>query len=146
MVREAIEEVSRAGVDDFPLTEHVRGYWNRPREGSLPIEIDVVAWNEERKRVRFGSCKRQALKHTKGSLDAFRMNVRHFLETREGRRFRDWNHEYAVYTPRFPDEMRQRLNADGWICQDLGDFREVLSRPECGRNGDSGASRSGRVV
>ena len=146
MVREAIEEVSRAGVDDFPLTEHVRGYWNRPREGSLPLEIDVVAWNEDRKRVRFGSCKRHALKQTKGSLDAFRMNVRHFLETREGRRFRDWNHEYAVYTPRFPEEMRQRLKADGWVCQDLGDFREMLNRPERGRNGDSEARRSDRIV
>lgn len=137
MVREAIEEVSRAGVNDFPLTEHVRGYWNRPREGSLPIEIDVLAWNDERERIRFGSCKRQALKHTKGSLDAFRTNVKHFLETREGRRFRDWNHEYAVYAPRFPVEMRHRLKADGWVCQDLSDFREMLNRP------DPGAERRG---
>ena len=137
MVREAIEEVSRAGVDDFPLTEHVRGYWNRPREGSLPIEIDVVAWNDEHRRVRFGSCKRQARKHTKGSLDAFRTNVKHFLETREGRRFRDWSHEYAVYAPRFPVEMRHRLNTDGWVCQDLGDFRGMLNRP------DPGAERRG---
>lgn len=138
MVREAIEEISRADAGDFPLAEHVRGYWNRPRKGSLPIEIDVVAWSDERKRVRFGSCKRQALKHTKGSLDGFRMNVEHFLETREGRRFRDWNHEFAVYTPRFPVEMRRRLSADGWICHDLGDFRGMLSRPELGKNGEAG--------
>lgn len=146
MVREAIEEISRAGVDDFPLTEFVRGYWNRPRVGSPPIEIDVVAWNDERKRVRFGSCKRQALKHTQGSLDAFRTNVKRFLETREGRRFRDWNQEYAVYTPRFPVEMRQRLNADGWVCQDLGDFRQMLNRRERGRNGDAEESRSKHSV
>ena len=146
MVRESIEEISRAGVDDFPLTEHVRGYWNRPREGSPPIEIDVVAWNDERRRVRFGSCKRQALKHTKGALDAFRTNVRRFLETREGRRFRDWDQEYAVYAPRFPDQMRQRLNADGWVCQDLGDFRSLLHRPECGQNGEAEGSPSNRSV
>ena len=139
MVREAIGEVSRAGVDDFPLTEHVRGYWNRSRKGSPPIEIDVVAWNDERKRIRFGSCKRQALKHTQGSLDAFRTNVQRFLETREGRRFRDWSHEYAVYAPRFPVETRRRLNADGWVCQDLGDFRETLNRPAPGAERRGGA-------
>lgn len=146
MVREAIEVVSRAGVDDFPLTEHVRGYWDRPREGSLPVEIDVVAWNDERRRVRFGSCKRRALEHTKDSLDAFRTNVKHFLETREGRRFRDWSHEYAVYAPRFPVTMRQCLSADGWVCQDLGDFRELLNRPELGRNGETEGSRSNQFI
>ena len=148
MVRESIEEVSRAGAGDFPLTEHVRGYWNRPREGSPPIEIDVVAGNDERKRIRFGSCKRQALKHTQGSLDAFRANVKRFLETREGRRFRDWSHEYAVYAPRFPVEMRQRLNADGWVCQDLGDFREMLHRPDPGaeRRGGGKSQQSHRLA
>lgn len=130
------------------LTEYVRGYWNRPREGSPPIEIDVVAWNDERKRIRFGSCKRQALKHTQGSLDAFRTNVQHFLETREGRRFRDWSHEYAAYAPRFPVEMRHRLNADGWVCQDLGDFREMLNRPDPGaeRRGGGRSQQSLRLV
>ncbi len=146
MVREAIEEMSRAGVDDFPLTKYVGSYWSWTRAGSSPLEVDVVAWNDERNRVRFGSCERQALKHTSGSLFAFRAKVKYFLETWEGRRFRDWNHEYAVYAPCFPGEMRQRLNAEGWICQDLGDFREMLHRPECGQNGEAEGSRSNPSV
>ena len=146
MVREAIEEMSRAGVDDFPLTKQVGSHWSRPRAGSSPLEVNVVAWNDERKRVRFGSCRCQALKHASGSLYAFQWNVKYFLETWEGRRFRDWNHEYAVYAPRFPGEMRERLNADGWVCQDLGDFRRMLHRSERGRNGEAEGSPSNRSV
>ena len=56
MVREATEGASRAGVG-FPVSDRVKGYWNRPRRTDVSIEIDLVAWNEEDRVVRFGSCK-----------------------------------------------------------------------------------------
>ena len=135
LVREATEEASRAGSDDFPLTDFVRGYWNRPRDTNLLIEIDVVACNEERRRVRFGSYKRQAQKHDAASLADFRSHVNRFLETPEGHAFRGWKHEYALFSPRFPDDLRQRLVGDGWTCRDLGDFRAMLESPGRGPNG-----------
>lgn len=135
LVREAVEEASRAGDEDFPLTDLVRGYWNRPRNGRGPVEIDLVAWNEDDRRVRFGSCKRNADGHDPGSLRAFRDHVGRFLATRTGRRFRDWRQELALFSPEFPAGRRAALEGDGWVCRDLGDFRRMLGKDGCGERG-----------
>lgn len=135
MVREAMVEASRPEAGDFPLSGLVRGYWNRPRNGREPIEIDVVAWNDESRRIRFGSCKRRAQKHNQRSLDEFRSQVSRFLETAQGRRYRDWKHEYALYAPKFPAETRKRLENQDYLCQDLNDFEAILARKACGPKG-----------
>ena len=126
MVRQASEEASRMGGGDFPLSDRIRGYWNRPRDAPGAVEIDLVAWNENERRVRFGSCKRSADGHGAESLDAFRGHVDRFLATRKGRRFRGWRQELALFSPRFPAERRTGLERQGWICRDLDDFRRML--------------------
>ena len=126
MVRDATEEASRAGSGDFPLTDRVRGYWNRPRTAPETVEVDLVAWNEDDRRVRFGSCKRDPDRHDAGSLRAFRNHVDRFLATRAGRRFQGWQQELALFSPRFLGERRANLEAEGWICRDLDDFRRLL--------------------
>lgn len=135
MVREAMVEASRLEAGDFPLSDFVRGYWNRPRNGSEPIEIDVVAWNDDRERIRFGSCKRRAEKHDRNSIHEFRSHVRRFLETAQGRRYRGWQHEYALYAPSFPAETRKRLESQDYLCQDLDDFKAMLTQKDCGPKG-----------
>ena len=140
MVRDATEEASRAGGGDFPLTDRVRGYWNRPRSAPEAVEIDLVAWNDDDRRVRFGSCKRDPDRHDAGSLRAFRGHVDRFLATRAGRRFRDWRRELALFSPRFSEERRANLEAEGWICRDLDDFRRLLLEDGCGPRGSLAAS------
>ena len=140
MVRDATEEASQAGGSDFPLTDRVRGYWNRPRAVPGAVEIDLVAWNEDDRRVRFGSCKRDPDRHDAGSLRAFRDHVDRFLSTGEGRRFRDWRREFTLFSPRFSEGRRTNLEAEGWICRDLDDFRRLLLEDGRGSRGTLAAS------
>ena len=140
MIREASEEASRTGMADFQMTDRVRGFWNRPRTGGRTIEIDFVAWNEDSHSVRFGSCKRSPEVHNTKSLRAFRDHVDAFLSTRKGKRFREWKHEFALFSPGFPDEKRHELESAGWICRDLVDFRRMLSRKNSGKKGACGVS------
>ncbi len=94
-----------------------------------------MACNEEHKRVRFGSCKRNAQKHDRTSLGLFRGQVDLFLSTKQGRRFQDWNRELALFAPVFSDIHRKRLEADGWTCRDLQDFRKLLHDDREGKKG-----------
>ena len=45
------EERSRKQIGDFPITHRVQGFWDRSG-----TEIDLVACNETRRTIRFGSC------------------------------------------------------------------------------------------
>jgi hypothetical protein len=69
------------------------------------------------------------------SLSTFRGHVDRFLSTKEGSRFRDWHRELALFSPRFPAEHRAALEADGWVCRDLVDFRRMLLPADRGANG-----------
>lgn len=121
MTKSLIEECSRKQVGDFPLSAVVRGYWNKP-DGS-DIEIDVVAYDETRKIVRFGSCKRAADKH---EYVAFNGHIGRFLRTAEGRRFSGWTMEKALYSPLFDAADRQHHQSNGYLCVDLTDFERWL--------------------
>jgi AAA+ ATPase superfamily predicted ATPase len=127
MIRMLSEECSRKDVGDFPLTSQLTGYWNKA-DGS-DIEIDLVALNEESKTVRFGSCKRNATKHGKESLDKFDEHIAKFLKTKDGRRLADWKSEKALYSPVFSQAHRGALERQGYICRDLNDFATFLGRP-----------------
>ena len=133
MVRDASEAESRAeNVDfpaDFPMTDRVRGYWNRPQQARMSVEIDFIAWNEENQRIRFGSCKRNPAKHDSKSLHAFHEHVDRFLST-VGSRFHKWHRELALFSPQFSEEQRARLEADNYICRDLVDFQRMLGNKE----------------
>lgn len=127
MVRKLMAEASRRGVADFPLTELVHGYWNRPRDAARLVEIDIVAVNENDRRVRFGSCKRAAAKHTPAALATFGQHVDDFLGTATGRRFKGWQQERALYSPVFAPAERQSLAAQGYACVDLADYHRWLT-------------------
>ena len=135
MVGEATEEASRAGAPDYQLTDRIAGYWNRPQPQPGSVEIDFIAWNEEERRVRFGSCKRNPDRHDGASLRGFRDHVDRFLATGVGRRFTGWQHEFALFAPRFTRQQRVHLEADDWICRDLADFQRMLCRAPAGLPG-----------
>ena len=132
MVRVAAEEVSRAG--GFTITDRVRGYWNRPRTGAASVEIDFVAWNEDDRVVRFGSCKRSSTQHDSRSLRAFDDHVARFVAS-AGRRFATWRRELVLFSPEFASERRACLEADGWTCLDLLDFHRLLRDGKRGAKG-----------
>lgn len=125
MVRLLVEECSRKGVGDFLLSDFVRGYWNRA-DGS-GIEIDLIAYNEDERVVRFGSCKRTATAHDAPARTAFEGHVDRFLHTKEGRRFSGWASEKVLYAPAFEPEHRELLTARGYLCFDLHDFEVYLT-------------------
>ncbi len=135
LVRDASEEASHAGAGDFPMTDRVRGYWNRPQPTPATIEIDLVAWNDAERRVRFGSCKRNSAAHDATSRREFHGHVDRFLSTKEGRRFREWHRELVLFSPEFSAQQRARLEADHWICRDLLDFQRMLLPAARGTNG-----------
>ena len=140
MVGEATEAASRAGAPDFPITDRVAGYWNRPRSQPGSVEIDFIAWNEQERCVRFGSCKRNPDRHDGAALRGFRDHVDRFLATGAGRRFTGWQHQFALFAPRFPKPLRARLEPEGWICRDLADFQSMLSDELTGQPGALPAS------
>jgi hypothetical protein len=127
MIRLLTEECSRKGVGDFPLTEIVQGYWNKPHASD--IEIDLIAHNDETKTVRLGSCKRSAGAHDVAALKAFDEHMDRFFTTKEGRRFSDWILEKTLYSPTFSSAQRQNLDDRGYLCRDLNDFARFLGRP-----------------
>jgi AAA+ ATPase superfamily predicted ATPase len=108
------EERSRKGVGDFPLTEQVRGYWDRS-----DTEIDVVAINENDKVIRFGSCKRSA-DELIGDLTVFDGHVERFLD--QFPRYRSWKVEKVSLAPRVPEDVRRAMTGRGRIVQDLTDL------------------------
>jgi len=126
MVRKLMAEASRRAVGDFALTEMVTGYWNRPRDAARLIEIDIVAMNETERIVRFGSCKRSESKHDRSSLAKTEQHIQDFLATSNGKRFKGWQQEKALYAPRFTAANRQALEQQGWRCVDLNDYRTWL--------------------
>jgi len=127
MIRLLTEECSRKAVGDFRLTEIVKGYWNKT-DGS-DIEIDFVAVNDEERRVRIGSCKRNAAAHDSGALSTFDIQVNRFLATAEGRRFTGWTVEKALFSPIFSPAQRERLRDRNYLCRDIADFAAYLGRP-----------------
>jgi hypothetical protein len=98
----------------------VRGYWNKS-DGS-DIELDLIAFDETSKSVRFGSCKRSAAAHDAAALASFSGHIERFLRTGEGRRFSGWRIERALFAPLFPGEEKMRHSQGGFVVRDLRDY------------------------
>lgn len=124
MIRLLTEECSRKAVGDFPVTEIVRGYWNKP-DGS-DIEIDLVARDDDRKIIRFGSCKRSAREHDRAAREAFMNHIQRFLTTKEGHRVVEWIQQHVLYAPAFHPGQRRAATGAGFQCLDLADFHDFL--------------------
>lgn len=112
------QERSRLGVADFPLSERIHGFWDR-----ADVEIDLVAVSEDERRIRFGTCKRNAARLPAG-IAALRRSAERFLGVH--RRFTSWRVELVAIAPRLTPEERQALIAVDVIPQDLIDLTAGL--------------------
>jgi hypothetical protein len=108
------EERSRKGLGDFSLTDRIAGYWDRS-----DVEIDLIALDEDSQRVRFGTCKRSAVRLL-ADLDNCRGHISRFLH--EHRRFADWKVEQVAISPLLEPQLRVDIQARGFIAQDLRDL------------------------
>jgi uncharacterized protein len=84
-VGEIYEERSRKRLAGFPRTSCITGYWDRSDS-----EIDLVAVNEERRQLRFGTCKRSPAR-LRSDVNNFKGHIERFLETSP--RYRSWQIE-----------------------------------------------------
>jgi hypothetical protein len=105
-------ERSRKGIGDFPLSQMVRGFWDK-----AGTELDLVALDEEARRIRLGTCKRSADKLPGAD---FLGHVERFLAAQP--KYRDWNVERVCLAPLIPAEQRQALLASGFVVEDLTDL------------------------
>lgn len=112
------EERSRLGLGDFPLTERIRGYWDR-----ADVEIDLVAVNEDERRIRFGTCKRNP-DRLPGAIAPLQRSAGRFLDAHA--RFSDWRIEYVAVAPEIGEALRGELQARGVVPQSLRDLTAGL--------------------
>jgi len=118
LVATLYEERSRKSLGDFPLSDHVRGYWDRK-----DTELDLVVLDEPGRRIRFGSCKRNPERLVRDG-SKFAAHVRRFLDAH--RCFRDWKIELVAIAPALDHATRAELQRTGMIPQDLNDLTRDL--------------------
>jgi AAA+ ATPase superfamily predicted ATPase len=126
LIKQLHVECSQKGVGDFALSEINMGYWNRARNTSRAVEIDLVALDNDNKRVRFGSCKRSADAHDNRALADFDRHIEAFSATKEGRSLKDWAVEKVCFSPIFTSERRDELHARGFESRDLRDYASLF--------------------
>lgn len=114
LVGQIYEERSRRGMGDFPLSERIQGYWDRS-----DVEIDLVAINEDERRIRFGSCKRNQLRLF-ASVEGLRTSAGRFLDAHP--RFAGWAVEYVAIAPEIDPALSANLQATGVMPQSLRDL------------------------
>lgn len=112
------EERSRLGLGEFPLSERVRGYWDRGG-----VEIDLVALDEPGRRIRFGTCRRNPEKLA-ASLTGLQAGAETFLNAHG--RLRGWQTEFVAIAPSIPNEIRSQLQNSDVLPQDLKDLTEGI--------------------
>lgn len=112
------EERSRLGLGDFPLSQRIRGYWDR-----ADVEIDLVAVNEDERRLRFGTCKRNP-ERLPGAVDALKRSAGRFLESHA--RFADWQTEFVAIAPDIGEAVKVELHTLGIMPQSLRDLTAGL--------------------
>jgi AAA+ ATPase superfamily predicted ATPase len=121
LVGRLYEEASRKGVGDFPLSERIKGYWDR-----AGVEIDLVAVSESTQRIRFGTCKRNASKLV-SSLPALRHSAALFLAHHT--QYAHWQVEYCAIAPHMPPDVVATLDAAGVVAQPLQQLLKPLLTP-----------------
>lgn len=112
------EERSRRGLGDFALTSRIQGYWDRS-----DVEIDLVALNDEERRIRFGTCKRNPARLA-GSIADLKRCAGRFLEAQG--RFDSWRIEFVAIAPTIDPTTVAILATEGVIAQSLLDLTEGL--------------------
>lgn len=112
------EELSRKGLGDFPLSERIRGYWDR-----AGVEIDLVAVSEPTQRIRFGTCKRNPDKLL-ASVATLKTNAAAFLAHHSS--YASWQVEYCAIAPAIPGSVQAQLQAAGVMPQPLAALLALL--------------------
>jgi uncharacterized protein len=115
------EELSRKGLGDYPLSDRIKGYWDRSG-----VEIDFVAVSEGTRRIRFGTCKRN---HEKlpSSISSLKAAADFFLN--HHKQFQDWETEYVGISPTITENTSLILRREGVIPQSLSDMFALLKSP-----------------
>lgn len=113
-----IHERSRLGLDDFGVSEPVRGWWDR-----TGAEVDLVLVQEPDRRVVLGSCKRAGARLVR-DLPRFDRHVARLLATTP--RLEGWRVEKMAIAPVLDADHRRACAAAGYIPRDLRDLTEGL--------------------
>lgn len=119
LVAQLYEERSRQGLGDFNLSQRIHGYWDRS-----DVEIDLVAVDQDNRRVRLATCKRNPAR-LPAALHELRRHGERFLASHP--RFNGWAVEYAAIAPHLPQAMRAALVVQQAIAQDLTDLTDGLA-------------------
>lgn len=132
LIRSLHREASRKDRGDFELSSLMIGYWNRPKDATKAIEIDVVALDEANKTIRFGNCKRSPTAH---SLGVFERHVDAFLQTKDHKYLADWKRQMVLFSPMFTVREKSHFEGKGYQARDLVDYagmfgaRGLVTRP-----------------
>jgi len=124
LIRALHLETSRKGKGDFELSRLQLGYWNRPRDVSKAIEIDLVALDEPNRRVRFGSCKRSSDAH---DVAVFEQHVNRFLQAKGHQHLAAWDREMVLFSPLFSQRERTSYQRNGCLTRDLMDYADMFA-------------------
>lgn len=123
LVATLYEERSRKGLGEFSLTERMKGFWDKADRAGSQIEIDFVAIDERSRTIRLGTCKRNPDKLV-GSLSKFDKHIAGFLNAVP--RFDGWTVQRAAITPRLSAPQRAKIEAAGYVAEDLLDLTAGL--------------------
>ncbi len=118
LVGQLYEERSRKVLGDFPITHRIEGFWNK-----AGTEIDLVACNETRRAVRFGSCKRSPSKLL-ADVNNFKGHVERFFQALP--KYAGWSREYVGIAPMLDKKQGAVLAEHDIISQDLNDLTRDL--------------------
>ncbi|NOK11897.1 ATP-binding protein [Corallococcus exercitus] len=111
LVATLYEERSRKALPGFALSHRIDGYWD-----AQGTEIDLVAVDDLALRIRFGTCKRDEAK-LESSLAVTDEHIGRFLAQLP--RYRTYSVEKVAIAPRIAPDRAERIQARGWLAEDL---------------------------
>jgi AAA+ ATPase superfamily predicted ATPase len=111
LVARLYEERSRKGLPGFSLTERSSGYWD-----SANVEIDLVAIDDDSKRIRFATIKRDGGR-LYASLPKLRQDASVFLAAHP--RLRSHELEFVAIAPEIRGQERRKIESTGTLAEDL---------------------------
>jgi hypothetical protein len=118
LVAQLYSERSRKGVGDFAMSRQIEGYWDKKN-----TEIDLVALDDDTRTIRFISCKRDSSK-LRGEYARLARHVERFLTAHKA--YNSWNIEYRGCSVSISPELRNELQQDPWLVEDLPQLTKDL--------------------
>lgn len=111
LVAALYEERSRKGLTGFALTRRIEGYWD-----AKGTEIDLVAVDDERQVIRFGTCRRSAAKLA-ASMATTERHIERFLSQQP--MYARHTIERVAIAPEIDPTLAAQLTDGGWLAEDL---------------------------